>query len=73
MRGEIVLDVREKYRVERQPVEGAVHLPLGVLLASPDRVPRGASLLAVSDRAEDALFAVRSLAERGYDATVREL
>jgi rhodanese-related sulfurtransferase len=73
MRGEIVLDVREKYRVERQPVEGAVHLPLGALLAAPERVPRGSSLLVVSDRAQDAEFAARYLSERGFHVRAREI
>lgn len=69
MAARVIIDVREKYRVALKPIEGAMHLPLGVLLAAPENVPRGATLVLVSDRDEDSRFAARYLVERGFDAT----
>lgn len=69
MAARVILDVRENYRVALKPIEGAMHLPLGLLLAAPEKVPMAARLVVVSDRDEDSRFATRYLMERGYDAT----
>jgi rhodanese-related sulfurtransferase len=64
----LVVDIREAYRRSLAPLPAEAHVPLGVLLAEPERLPRDRPVLLVSDRAEQAAFAARYLRGLGVDA-----
>ncbi|MFF2372628.1 rhodanese-like domain-containing protein [Agromyces sp. NPDC058110] len=40
LEGAVILDVREPHELERARIEGAMHIPLGELVARSDEVPR---------------------------------
>ncbi|GAA1947008.1 rhodanese-like domain-containing protein [Agromyces allii] len=42
--GVVILDVREPHELERARIDGALHIPLGELVARVDEVPRDATV-----------------------------
>jgi len=42
--GAVILDVREPHELEQARIEGALHIPLGELVARVDEVPRDATV-----------------------------
>ncbi|KAA9085180.1 ThiF family adenylyltransferase [Microbacterium radiodurans] len=67
--GATVLDVREPDETARDILPGSVLIPLGDLLADPDRVPR-TPVVVVCERGARADRAARELLARGIDASV---
>ncbi len=67
-RGPLRIDLREPYRARLSPVPESVNIPLGVLLAEPERLRPGERVVMLSDRPEQADFAARHFRERGVDA-----
>ncbi len=67
--GATVLDVREPDETARDALPGSMLIPLGDLLADPDRVPR-TPVVVVCERGARADRAARELLARGIDASV---
>lgn len=63
-----LLDIREEYEAATARVHGATRIPLGLLLAEPDRAPRGRPILVVDHEGTHTTLAVRYLRENGRDA-----
>lgn len=64
-----LVDLREAYHLALHRVEGALHLPLGKLLADPESLPRDRLLVLMGHASGDSAFAARFLQERGWRAT----
>lgn len=67
-----LLDVRERYEADMAPLPGALCVPLGVVLARPETIPRGRRFLVADHDGSRIRFAVRYLREHGVDAVALE-
>ena len=63
----ILVDVREAYR-RAGDRSLAVHIPLGILLGEPERLPHDRPVLVLGNDARESEFAARFLREHGRDA-----
>lgn len=64
----LLVDIREAYHLGQGIEEGAIHAPLGKLLAEPDLLPRDRILLLRGHGARDERFAADYLQKQGFDA-----
>ena len=66
--GAVLLDVREDDEWQAGHAPEAVHIPLGQLSASMDRLPRGRAIVAICRSGGRSGLATKALLEAGHDA-----
>jgi rhodanese-related sulfurtransferase len=63
----VVLDVREPWEWRSGRVPGAVHIPLGQLVARVDELPRGHAVAVICAHGQRSLVAAQFLLRSGFD------
>jgi len=64
----VILDVREPFELAVENVEGAVNIPLGLLRARLDELPRDKTIHVICRSGQRAYYATRLLLQQGFDA-----
>ena len=66
--GAVILDVREPHELEKARIEGALHIPLGELVARVDEVPRDTTVYTLCHVGGRSAQATAYLESIGVDA-----
>ncbi|MGI9822457.1 rhodanese-like domain-containing protein [Agromyces sp. Marseille-Q5079] len=68
LEGAVILDVREPHELEKARIEGALHIPLGDLVARVDEVPRDTTVYTLCHVGGRSAQATAYLESIGVDA-----